>query len=167
MAILFAATSTEPATRLKLNEYLLNDWPQPLLSYPSFPSAPLSFFTVYPIITSVFLKTISHPLLDKVGFKYIHKRQVTNPWTHQSPEQLIQHGSAFLSLPRVEAGQVVQAQKMPFLKFSLSLGGPPARLLPRLCYLQPRPKGCLATTIRLLASKSLICVLHAHSAVLA
>lgn len=61
----------------------------------------------------------------------------------------------------------VQAQKMPFLKFSLSLGGPPTRLPQRLCYLQTQLKGCLATLISLLASKSLICVLHAHIAVLA
>lgn len=84
---------------------------------------------------------------------------------HRSPKQLAQHGSAFLSRPHL--GQAVCAQEMRFLQFSLSLGGPPSRLLHRLCYLQAQPKGCLATFIRLLASKSLICVLYAHGAVLA
>lgn len=168
MAVLFAAIS-EPAAWLELNEYLLNDWPHPCFLTSLFPLPQfLPLFTVYPIIRSAFLKTTSYPLLYKVGYKkYIRKRgQTTNPWVHQPPKQLIQYGSAFLSHPHAEAGQAVQAQKMPFLKFSLSLGGPPARLLPRLCYLQTQQKGCLATTIRLLASKSLICVLHAHSAVL-
>lgn len=86
---------------------------------------------------------------------------------HQLPRQLTQHGSAFLSCSRVEAAQAGQAQKMPFLRFSLSLEGPPTRLLQRLCYLQTQSKGCLATLISLLALKSLICALHAHSAVLA
>lgn len=68
MAVLFTAVSTEPATWLKLSEYLLNDWPHPCF-LTSLPSAPLPLFTVYPIITSVFLKTTSHPLLYKVGYK--------------------------------------------------------------------------------------------------
>lgn len=79
MAVLFAAIYTEPAAWLEFNEYLLNDWPHPCFLTSLFPLPQfLPLFTVYPIITSVFLKTISYPLLYKVGYKKIHKKKRTN-----------------------------------------------------------------------------------------